>query len=56
MCQTNLVKKVKTHILCSIIFSGTRVLYEKMSKNLVQPDMPQMTIYSTALALCMLDN
>jgi len=24
MFQTNLVKKVKTHILCSTIFSGNR--------------------------------
>ena len=56
MFQTNLVKKVKTDTLCSIIISGNRGIYEKMWKNMEQPDMPQMTIYSIAHALCMLEN
>ena len=35
---------MKGHILFSITFSENRAVYEKMWKNMVQPDRPQMTI------------
>jgi hypothetical protein len=33
-----IVEIIKTHILCLITFSENRVLYEKMSKNMVEPE------------------
>ena len=46
MLPTKVVEKTKTHILCSItFFSENRAAYEKMWRNLVQPYMPQMTIW-----------
>jgi len=57
MFQTNLVKEVKTHILWSVIFFSEIVAFMRLcGKNMVQPDMPQMTIYNVAHALCMLKN
>jgi hypothetical protein len=44
MFQTNVVEKIKTHILYSITFSENHAVYEIMWKNMVQPDRPQMTI------------
>jgi len=38
MFQTNIAQKIKTHILCSILFSENRVFYELMWKNIVQSD------------------
>ena len=39
------------------IFPENRAVYEIMWKIIVEPEKPQMTIYSnTALALCMLDS
>jgi hypothetical protein len=55
MFQTKVIEKIKTHILCSITFSANRAVCEIMWKSMVEPDRPQMTIY-TAHALCMLDN
>jgi len=44
--QTDVVNKIKTHILCSIIFfSENRAAYEKMWKNTVVRDRPQMTVW-----------
>ena len=43
MFQTKVVDKIKTHILCSIIFSENRAVYEILWKNVVQPDRSQMT-------------
>jgi len=42
-----LVETIKTHTLCSIMFFffENRALYEKMWKNIVEPDRPQMTIW-----------
>ena len=38
------VEKIKTYILCSItFFSENRLVCEKMWKNIVEPDKPQMT-------------
>ena len=45
-----------THFMFNIFFPGNRVIYEIMWKNMVQPNMPQMTIYNNAHALCMLGN
>jgi len=44
MFPTKVVQKVKTHILRSITFSENRAIYERMWKNMVQPDRPQMTM------------
>jgi len=38
------------HILFAITFSKNRAVYEKMKKNVVQPDRPQMTIQYGACA------
>ena len=35
------VEKIKTHILCSVTFSENRAVYEKMSKNVVEPERRQ---------------
>ena len=41
----NIVEKIKTHILCSIIFfSENPAVYEIIWKNTVQSDTPQTTI------------
>jgi hypothetical protein len=53
MLQANIVEKFKIHILCSIIFSENRTVYDIVWKNMVEPYRPQMT-YKTAHALCML--
>jgi hypothetical protein len=37
------VEKIKTHVLCSIKIFENRVVYEMMSKNLVEPERPQLT-------------
>jgi len=41
------VKKTKTHILCSItfFFFENRAVYETMWNNIVEPVRPQMTIF-----------
>jgi len=44
MFQTNIVEKIKTHILCWKIFSVSRAVYEIMWKNVVEPNSPRMTI------------
>jgi hypothetical protein len=38
------VEKIKTHILCSIIFPENRAIYEIMRRNMVEPERPHMTI------------
>ena len=38
MFQIKVVKKIKTHILCSETFSENRVVYEIMSKNVAETD------------------
>jgi len=40
----NLLKKIRTHIVCSIPFSESCATYEIMWKTIVQWDRPQMTI------------
>ena len=39
------VEKIKIHILCQITFSENRAVYEIMSKNMVEPEKPQMAIW-----------
>jgi hypothetical protein len=48
--QTNVVKEIKTHILCSVIFFvENRAVYEIMWKNIIEPSRPQMTIWHAGL-------
>jgi hypothetical protein len=42
--KTKAVDKIKSHILCSIIISPKIIVYEIMWKNIVGPDMLEMTI------------
>jgi len=45
MFQTKVAEKIKTHILCSVIFSmENRGVYEIMWQSMVDPDRPHMTI------------
>jgi len=45
MFPTKVVQEIKTHVLCSITFSPeNRAVYEKMCKNIVEPDRPQIKI------------
>jgi hypothetical protein len=41
MFQTNYVQKIKTYILCSILFSEIPAIYQVI---IVEPEMPQMAI------------
>ena len=52
--QTKVAEKIKTHILCSVTFPESRVVYEIMSKNMVEPGRPQITIQYDNTR-CMLD-
>jgi hypothetical protein len=47
MFQTNVIQKIKTHILCSttFFFFENLAVYEIMWKNIVQPGRPQTTIW-----------
>jgi hypothetical protein len=40
----NYAEKMKTHVLCSIIISENRTIYEIMWKNMVEPERPYMTL------------
>jgi hypothetical protein len=45
MFQTKVVEKIKTGILCSMIFfSENQAIYEIMCKNVVETDTPLTTI------------
>jgi len=44
MFQTKVVDKIKTHILCSVTFFYNSAFYEKMWKNISEPDRSHMTI------------
>ena len=61
MFDTKVVEKIKTQILCSIIFIPTEIRagYDIMWKNTVQPYKPQQTKQNRshmARAHCMLNN
>ena len=45
MFQAQVQEKIKTHILCSVTFSKSPIIYEKMWTNTVGPDRSQMIIY-----------
>ena len=51
MFEIKVVDEIKTHILCLIKFRESQAVYETMSKNMVEPERPQMTILG---ARCML--
>ena len=50
MSQAKVVKKIKTHFLCSVTSSENRAIHEIMWKNVVQSDRAQMTIWRTCIA------
>jgi hypothetical protein len=50
MFQTNVAKKIKTHIFCSITFFEDHVIYEIMWKNTVEPDRSRVTIRHMRIA------
>ena len=51
MFHSKVVEKIKTHILCSVIFSpDNRIVYEIMRKNIPEPGSPQTTIWRTYIA------
>jgi len=50
MFQTKVVEKIKTHILCSIIFFKNRVVYAIMGKKFVEPGRPQITTWHMHIA------
>jgi len=45
MFQTNVVEKIKIHILYSITFLENYTVYENMWKSIEEPGRPQMTIW-----------
>jgi hypothetical protein len=49
MFPTNVVEKIKTHILCSVFFLNSAV-YEIMWKNIAEPEMSQLTIRRMRIA------
>jgi len=51
MFQTNVIEKIKTHILYSITgFQKNRAVYEIMRKNYVQPGRPQIPVWLMRIA------
>jgi len=53
MFQTNVVEKIRTHVLCSAtFFFENRAVYEKMWKNIVERCRPHDNV---AHGHCMLD-
>jgi len=51
MYQTKLVEKIKTHILCSILYFSENCAVFEMWENMVEPGRPQMTIWRSRIAL-----
>jgi hypothetical protein len=49
--EKKVVEKIKTHILYSIAFSEYRAMYEITRRNMVGPEMPQMTVSYGVCAL-----
>ena len=47
--QTNVVEKIHTHILCSVIFEN-HAMYEVTWKNIVEVDRSWMTIWRMRVA------
>jgi hypothetical protein len=51
MFQIKVVEEIKTHVLCSVTFPEIRAIYQIISKNVVEPERPQMTSQHGAYAL-----
>jgi hypothetical protein len=52
MFQTEVEEKIRTHILCSIIFPpGNRAVYEMVWRNMSEPNRLHLTLSLNALAL-----
>jgi hypothetical protein len=51
MFQSEVVEKVKTHILCLITFLKNCAIYE-MWKNIEEPERPHMTIWHIHISHC----
>jgi hypothetical protein len=51
MFKTIFVEKMKAHILCLITFFENHIVYEIMSKNIVETEGPQMTSQYGAFTL-----
>ena len=50
MFRITFVTKIQTHILCYHLFPENRAVYEIMSKNMLDPGRPQMTIWRMRFA------
>ena len=50
MFQIEVADKIKTHIFCLITFSEDRTFCEMMSKNMVEPETPEMTTWCMRFA------
>ena len=57
MFQTKVVKKIKTHMLCSLTppLPENHAVYEVMWKSIVEPDRPAITIWRV-LNACLFTN
>jgi len=57
MFQTKVVQKIKTHLCAMTYLPENRAFYEIMrKKDMVEPDVPRMTIPGMAHVLCIPDN
>ena len=52
MFQTEVVEKIRTHILCSVtfFFLENRAVYEIMWENMAELDRPQMAVWRMRIA------
>jgi hypothetical protein len=50
MLYTNIVEKIKTHILCSVTFFENNAVCEIMWKNIAEPGRPPMKILLVRIA------
>jgi len=48
--RTKVIEKIKTHILCFVLFFFNHAIYEIMWKNIVGPDRPQIKIWRISTA------
>jgi len=50
MFHTEIVKEIKTHILCSVTFFLNHAIYDIMWENIVDAGRPQLTVWHTRIA------
>jgi hypothetical protein len=50
MFQTNVVKKIKTHVSCSVRSFEYRAVYEIIWENIVEGGRPQITVWRMCIA------